>query len=213
MCLMVSSDASMCVLFQVLEDTNYYFSNNSPLDLPSTAIGSSSWNPKNSGLRKFPDNKSEYFSNNPSEELDYPAEMKTTESSDFQFGGIISSLLQENNEPASRHLHSLVPSDNNSVASSGNSQRPFSSDHPSPRNRLEGKPCTKVVSSRKGLNPRPCPVCGKLFCYKSEFLRHVRTHTGEKPFKCPFCSFSSAQTSNLNAHIKGIHKEHYMKNP
>ncbi|KAF2362780.1 Zinc finger C2H2-type, partial [Trinorchestia longiramus] len=31
--------------------------------------------------------------------------------------------------------------------------------------------------------------------------------TGEKPFACEFCSYRSAQVSNLNVHLRTVHKQ------
>merc|ERR1712142_172323 len=32
-----------------------------------------------------------------------------------------------------------------------------------------------------------CPFCFRQFYKKSHFMRHYYIHTGEKPFKCPYC--------------------------
>lgn len=52
-----------------------------------------------------------------------------------------------------------------------------------------------------------CPLCPKGFRSKLDMERHVRTHTGEKPFKCPYCPHRSATKGNLKAHMRHIHMD------
>ncbi|XP_047490950.1 zinc finger protein 536-like [Penaeus chinensis] len=47
----------------------------------------------------------------------------------------------------------------------------------------------------------PCPYCGKTFDRPSHRDRHVRIHTGEKPYRCPVCSHSSSLKENLKSHF------------
>ena len=52
-----------------------------------------------------------------------------------------------------------------------------------------------------------CPHCGRSFLRPVDLGRHLRTHTGEKPFACPHCSFRSAQSGNVYRHVKMKHME------
>ena len=50
-----------------------------------------------------------------------------------------------------------------------------------------------------------CNTCGKVLKSKGSLEDHTRTHTGEKPFPCPRCSYRGSSTSLLAHHKKRVH--------
>uniref|UniRef100_A0A8C7EZG1 C2H2-type domain-containing protein n=1 Tax=Oncorhynchus kisutch TaxID=8019 RepID=A0A8C7EZG1_ONCKI len=67
----------------------------------------------------------------------------------------------------------------------------------SARGRPKGRP--------KGTG-KTCEYCGRHFDFVSVYTVHLRTHTGERPYKCIDCDQDFAQLSNLKSHVKKHNK-------
>ena len=58
----------------------------------------------------------------------------------------------------------------------------------------------KGVKRKRGQHE--CGVCEKVFGYASYLVRHMRTHTKEKPYKCDVCEKRFSRSSNLFTHMR-----------
>ena len=47
-----------------------------------------------------------------------------------------------------------------------------------------------------------CPVCDRRFSQSSSVTTHMRTHSGERPYKCKVCHKAFSDTSTLTKHIR-----------
>lgn len=53
----------------------------------------------------------------------------------------------------------------------------------------------------------PCPYCPKRFPVKGTLERHLRVHTGEKPFLCGICGKAFTQKGSVKLHLERVHRQ------
>ena len=60
----------------------------------------------------------------------------------------------------------------------------------------------------KGEKVAICSICGKGFKGRNRqqnLQQHILTHTGERPFSCPYCPYTARQQSHVKCHIFRMH--------
>lgn len=61
----------------------------------------------------------------------------------------------------------------------------------------------KAEGEEGAVSGHTCGVCSRTFPLLSSLSQHMRRHTQEKPYKCPFCEHRTAQKGSLKAHVRG----------
>jgi KRAB domain-containing zinc finger protein len=72
-------------------------------------------------------------------------------------------------------------------------------------------PCSLQMAvhmrSHTGDKPYKCRMCDHRTAQKGNMRIHERRHTGDKPYPCPLCPFTAVSSSATATHMRAVHPE------
>uniref|UniRef100_A0A1B6D4M7 C2H2-type domain-containing protein n=1 Tax=Clastoptera arizonana TaxID=38151 RepID=A0A1B6D4M7_9HEMI len=101
-------------------------------------------------------------------------------------------LTEEETKQLSSQIPHQVYSMSEKVLIASFAERDRISDLKDPSEKFEHEP----------LHRNQCKYCPKSFRKPSDLVRHLRTHTGERPYQCDFCNKCFTVKSTLDSHVK-----------
>ncbi|KAI3378519.1 hypothetical protein SNEBB_004104 [Seison nebaliae] len=89
------------------------------------------------------------------------------------------------------------------IDKSSTDERPYACNHNGCTSRFSrSDELARHMRIHTGYKPFKCKICGRQFSRSDHLTTHIRTHTGEKPYKCDVCSKSFARTDERKRHQK-----------
>lgn len=84
---------------------------------------------------------------------------------------------------------------------------PTSPAPPPPPKARKGATVGSTTTVRIVAPAHQCQHCPYVCMHLSDMKKHVRTHTGERPYECPVCFAKFSRSDNLGTHLDRVHSQ------